>query len=125
MLGTLLGDIAKKGDHVQVTIGTGKSAYSINPEKIHLLMLGDTYYNSVVEYLKENDLDTKFNVHSAEIQIGLKDDKDDTDIQTLVLVMQSDEVLFEYKLSKKIEKLIEQIRIYAYQKEVDEVDGEK
>lgn len=126
MLGQILGDIAKRSNQVQVTVGAGKAAYSINPEKIHLLMMGGSYYTYVVDYIAENDLINKFAVYEASIQIGINGDKDEeSTVESLVLVMLSDEVLFEYKLSNKIEKLIENIRIYAYQREVKDTDGEE
>lgn len=122
MLGQLLGD-AKESNKVQITIG----GRDINPEKVHLLMLGESYYNSVAEYLEMNSLTEKFSLYKASIQIGLAGDdfSDKSSLQSLVLVMNSDEVLFEYTLSQRMSKLTDDIRGYAFQKEVEEVDGKK
>ena len=90
----------------------------VDPDLFILLYMPPELKDKVADFLREESLDKKFDVWTAEIGVSTDEDGVLADgIKSLMLMMTSDRVLFEYKLSNKQDKLLSKINDYVYGKE--------
>ena len=91
-----------------------------DPARYVLLYMPLENLERVQDFLNETGLDKKFDVIESKIYIKHEQSDESSDpIETLILRMKSDKVLFEYKLSGKNDGLLEQLNEYFYGEEKD------
>lgn len=96
---------------------------NVDPEKFVLLYMPLECADKVQEYLGKHKLTNKFQLIHGEVSAALEEDSEvplANPVKTLVLMMRSDKVLFEYKLSGKHYELTAKITEYVYGSEEKE-----
>lgn len=91
----------------------------IDPSAWLLLWIAPVRMDDIKQYLVEHNLDKKFQVMSGFITVDVGDAEVDVQqpadhIETLLLRMVDEKVVFEYKLSNKADKLVEDLSQYIY-----------
>ena len=90
----------------------------IDPDMFVLLYMPNEQAKRVQQFINEHNLQNKFDVVNATISVHWEEDeKDPTDssepIKSLCLKMCNEKVLFEYKLSGRVDKLLTDITNYV------------